>query len=165
MGADLCLTWVAWGTKRKLNWDAGHKVIDGLETNKDGYITCEGGANLERDDLTKELLHGELMSVEEATNGNLRDATVLNFGSINLCITGGVSWGDSPGETYDSINMFNSDFRDVLDAVGLDLGEDLLDYRGILEKILRNKAVLPLLIGIDKNLDGMLEKKLRRKAR
>jgi len=158
MGADLLLNWVTWDKSRKLNWAAGHKAVDALETDENGEITTEGG------DITKESLHEDLKSLEEACAGKYRDASGITVGRLNVLMTGGMSWGDSPGDTYETLShLFEIDT--VLEAVGFNLEVDTLDYRAILEKILRNKAVLPLLIGVDENLDKMVEKKLRRKAR
>jgi len=159
MGADLILSWLACDEDRKLNWKAGHAAIDVLKAdNEDGTLSTEGG------DVSKESLHSDLKSLEEAAAGTYRDASVISIGRLNVLITGGMSWGDSPGETYETIGHL-AEFSDILDAVGFDQQEDLYDYRELLGKILKNKALVPLLMGIDPFLDTLLEKKLRRKVR
>jgi len=41
----------------------------------------------------------------------------------------------------------------------------LYDYEGIVNEILKNKALLPLLIGVHKDLDELVEQKLSQKSR
>lgn len=155
MGADLLLSWLACDKDRKLNWKAGHAVIDALE---DDDLNTEGG------DYSKESLHEDLKSLEEAAAGKYRDASVIPIGRLNVLMTGGMSYGDSPGDTFEVIGHL-AEFGDILEAVGFDSKEDLFDYRGLLGKILKNKALVPLLMGVDPFLDKLLEKKLRRKSR
>lgn len=159
MGSDLILSWLSCDKDRKLNWKAGHAAIDALEAdNEDGTLSTEGG------DYSKECLHSDLKSLEEAAAGKYRDASVLSIGRLNVLMTGGMSWGDSPSETYETISHL-AEFSGILEAVGFDHEEDLYDYRELLKKILKNKALVPLLMGVDPFLDKLLEKKLRRKSR
>ena len=156
MGADLLLNWVTWDKSRKLNWASGHKAIDALETNENGEISTEAG------DISLKSLHEDLKSLEEACANMYRDASIIQIGRLNVMMTGGMSWGESPGKTYETLNhLYEVDT--VLDAVGFNHEEDLLDYREIMEKILRNESLLPLLVGVDENLDKIVEKKLRRR--
>jgi hypothetical protein len=53
-----------------------------------------------RADLQKALEH-----LEAAWGGEYRDAVVLTIGDTQTLVTGGISWGDSPGPTYDVVSL------------------------------------------------------------
>jgi hypothetical protein len=162
MGADLLLTTLVWDKDRKLNWKAGHTAIDALQTYDDENHEPSENGHLECDtpELTKEELHDLLDNVKQATEDNFRDASIMFIGHLNILYSGGMSWGDSPSEIYDAINTV-SEFSSVTEAVGLDTPEDLINYKGVVDKLMKNKATLPLLLGLDKDLDKILEQKLK----
>jgi hypothetical protein len=151
MGADLCVEVLTWDPKRKLNWKAGKKYIKSLKYDEDGTTGDFG--------FTKDELLSHLETIREAAEERVRDSVVMRIAHLNVLLTGGMSWGDDPSNTYRSITNLN-DIDGILDAVGFD--KDELDYKGILEKILKCKAIRPLLLGVDKELDKMLDTKMRK---
>ena len=158
MGADLCLEVWYIERKKKPNWQAGHKLIDKLA---DEWV--------EKDQLPDDLdwmddvkqargeLHGSLNTVKEGCNRKRRDVTSIYFGKYDIYVTGGMSWGDSPTSAYNDVMMLNQ--LGILEACGFN--PRLISHEKILNKILKNQEILPLLIGIDKDLDAMVEKKMK----
>ena len=89
----------------------------------------------------------------------MRDCTELDLFGHSIFIAGGISSGDSPSDTMDSIHRLEE--HDILDKCGFnsDIG---LDYAGILSSILENKEALPLLMGKHTQLDKLINKIFRK---
>jgi len=150
MGADLLIHTLMWDKKRKLDFKAGHRVIDEMDDDDSLNAEC----------VCKEDLHAALKDVEDSLDGS-RDAFTFDLLHLNVFITGGMSWGDSPTETYNSVQNLVS-FPQVLDAVGINLDEDLFDYKALVMRILKNRELLPMLLGKDKHLDTLIEGRLKK---
>lgn len=155
MGADLLMATLTWDADRKLDWKAGHEAIDELKPDEDGHLECD--TSLE---LTKEQFHDVLDNVKQAVAGDFRDADVMCIGHLNVLYSGGMSFGDSPAETFDAINVLG-EFSSVSEAVGFDLLEDAINYKKVVGQLMKNRTTWPLLLGLDKELDKILEQKLK----
>lgn len=159
MGADMCIVCLYWDRKRKLNWKAGIKAIKALKyiKNEDGVMLVASDAGM---DYKQETLLGYLKDLEDSSGR--RDVWEANFGHLSVLITGGMTWGDDPSDLYTAITALQEVDYDILRAVGFELPEDDTDYRELLMKVLKVKEILPLLIGLDKHLDTLVEKKLKK---
>jgi hypothetical protein len=102
--------------------------------------------------------------VKQAVAGDFRDADVMCVGHLNVLYSGGMSFGDSPAETFDAINVLG-EFSSVSAAVGFDLLEDAINYKKVVGQLMKDRATLPLLLGMDKELDKILELKLKGKQK
>lgn len=119
MGADLILAHI-WTTKSdaELDWDAGLRSIETLK-----YDEVEDPENFEDypdddpdDDvfMEKYIRPQMLEDWEEFKNlwavpVNLgRDVDLCTFGPVRVLITGGMSWGDSPTDTFDTLNRIDT---------------------------------------------------------
>jgi hypothetical protein len=155
MGADMLVNLVYHEDGKKLNWKAGHKEIDRLikvwgDTLPDAFSWMED---------PKDELHSMLTELQGAVESEHREICQLDFPPYLVYLTGGMSWGDNPSEIYQSFQTLAEE-DSILAAVGLN--PPMVNFQAILKKILKNKALLPLLTGIDKDLDVMLEKRLRK---
>jgi len=56
----------------------------------------------------KEHLHEDLDRLADATMDNLRDAACLRTGTAIFVLTGGMSWGDAPTDTYEAISRLQT---------------------------------------------------------
>ena len=120
------------------------EVVGGLKTDSDLLVS-------------KDSLESSINSIKEAVEGKRRDDTIIRVCHLNILLTGGMSWGDDPTDLMGEINLLTDiDCGSILNAIGFD--QDLIDYKALLEKILKVKALQPLLLGLDKTLNGMLEK-------
>lgn len=153
MGADFCCEILTWDKKRKLNWNAGKKLINSLEYDDNQEIDFNGYTT------TKDELLGFLKDIKEASENNRRDTSVLNILNLNMMITGGVTWGDDPSDTYSAISGLNN-VNNLFETIGFN--KDEIDFKGILLKLLKNKELAPLLMGYDKYLDEMITKVLKK---
>jgi len=152
MGEDLCLNILTWDRNRKLDWKAGKKCIDSLEADETGEVKGTEGNT-----YTKKQLHIMLSNVYQASKDGRRDTTVIHLLHLNILVTGGMSWGDDPTDTFTSICSLNE--FEILNVVGFNMDE--INYKEILLKVLKCQPLQPLLIGIDDELDKMIEKKLK----
>ena len=146
----MCVACISWDKDQKLDWDAGRKFINSLNKK-----------SLEL--FTKGELLTQLNNLELAFKEEQREAAVLSFGHIRVMVTGGMSWGDSPSQLYNTISDLENISAGILDAVGFNR-EDFINYKEILMKVLgvlRESKQLPCLIHLDDKLDPMLETLLR----
>jgi hypothetical protein len=140
---------VSWDKDQVLDWDAGRKFIRGLKEE-----ACES--------FTKGELLKQLKNLKLAFDEEHRESAVLSFGHIKVMITGGMSWGESPSNLYNTISDLEN-VSGILDAVGFNR-EDFINYKDILMKVLgvmKESKQLPCLIHLDDKLDPMLETMLR----
>lgn len=136
-----------------LEFKAGHKIIDDLSAKNIKQINSYIG-HIKN---SKNHLHSCLEQIENLFTGNTCNAeyTEYEFLPYTIYITGGDSWGNDPTEFFTCIRNLNTADENILKACGLN--KDIIDYREILMKILSTKEIIPLLIGIDKNLDTLIE--------
>lgn len=153
MGADMLVNLVYHEDGKKLNWKAGHKEIDRLI--KVWGENIPNSVSWMSD--PKDELHSMLTELQEAIESERRDICNLTFPPYQIYLTGGMSWGDNPTEIYQSFQTLSEE-DSILAAVGLN--PTMIDFHAILKKILKNKALIPLLTGIDKDLDVLLEKEI-----
>jgi hypothetical protein len=144
MGADLCLWWVTWPKNQKLNWKAGENYINSLTE----FENC----------ASKEKLLESLMALKGAINGRCRrDACATEFAHLNVLLTGGMSWGESPTDLGDNIQDLCD--NNVLEEIGFDT--DNVDYKSRLKKILSLPGLAPACIGLDEDTDKLVEEALK----
>lgn len=128
MGADLILAHI-WTTKpdSELDWDAARSAIEALtvdDVDSESHYSWND-AEVPTDDeefLSKKVRPGvrndleEFKSLWQASLSNLpRDADMCTMGPVRALITGGMSWGDSPTETWDLLSRLPDS---VLKAIG-----------------------------------------------
>jgi hypothetical protein len=160
MGADMCVAVLVNNAKRTLNWDDGRRVIEKLP-----YEEHEGTMQVCNDQdiwYSKVQLLIHLKTVEEAYLGVMRDATVIENCGNEILLSGGMTWGDDPTETYTAIVTLDDMTGDILEAVGFHRDEDDKDWRPFIGKLLKNKEILPLLMGMDSDLDNLINKRLQK---
>jgi hypothetical protein len=156
MGADLLIACFSEPMDKnfKPDWD---KARTWIEEQSKVWIKTDTLPNEidwmgEPEDAGKQLL-GYLQQVEEAYDAGRRDLCSLEFPPVRVHLTGGMSWGDDPSDIYQPINILNE--LGLLDMVGFN---NIPNYKTMIEKILSVKEMHPLLIGLDNDLDAMLEK-------
>ena len=160
MGADMCIAYLVKNRKRKLNWKAGERAIKNLKYEKDenGVLVATACSGL---DMKQETLIGYLANIEEACKGRRRDADIIEIGGNEVLFTGGMTWGDSPSDLYDAICQLDDMDGDILGSVGFHQDEDRKDWKTVVKKILKNRTLLPTLLGLDDDLDKMISKELK----
>ena len=159
---DMCMVWLICDKNMKPNWDAGHKAINDLEDKSertDGMGRIESGSG-EMVDIDK--LHTALNYLEHALNTGSDETSTIEVGHLNIIISGGPSYGEDPTQLYTEILKLDDAGIEILQAVGYHQQQDLLDYKEILLKIITNKQILPLLIGIDENLDELITPRIKK---
>ena len=142
----------------KPNWNKGHSYIDNLT---DKQLTDVEYLGEDPDDLSntiKKALHDKLNSVKDTYKGS-RELTTLEFPPYKVFLTGGVSWGDSPSDIFNDIS--DLDLVGVLEEVGFN---NVIDYKKIVDKILKQKVVLPMIMSLDKDLDALISKTLSKRS-
>jgi hypothetical protein len=145
MGAELILHALWWEKDREIDWDAGFARIAKLKLKKSN-------------DITKDDLRDKLNNVKLACNDQNSEGAVLEIDHLKILIAGGDSWGDDPSELYTDLSTLLEYAEPVLHAAGFLM---LIDYKVVLLKILQTKNILPMLLGIDDNLDKMIAVKLK----
>ena len=124
------------------NWQAGYDKID--------QIPEEGDRDYTR---------GHLDDFKEMFEGKFRrDVTVHEVGPYDVILTGGMTWGDTPTEFCDTICALSE--YGILDAVGF---YDTVNWYKLFNLVLEKAGteVLPLLIGLDPDLDKIVKEKLK----
>lgn len=126
MGADLLLSWL-WTTEpEKVDFEKARALIraeitsDCLDENevwKPGVLerwdpnedAVFDGSDVDAETLVKVLI-ADVDEVEKLWTGELeyRDAFVTDIGPVRVLLSGGMSWGDSPSETFDVLNRFGN---------------------------------------------------------
>ncbi len=125
MGADFIASWITWPKEKshedfykeakekieKITWD----TLDDPDF-FDSFIDEDDQETFQEDPKAlREFLLGHL---DEMFDTNRRDIGYGMAGDHNILLTGGMSWGDSPTEVFDSFNI-------VVTAVGeLDMQKD-----------------------------------------
>lgn len=163
MGADLC-TWYLWKDKdRILDWDAGREKLKEMalslldEDQRDDEETLDATILGESSCYNYAELEQALEEAHVIVEGSpRRDTSHITFAHLDIWETGGMSWGDDPTDTY-SIFQRVCDVPEVLEVIGLN--QDDINYKDILMKVLKlNPDILPTLVGVDPNLDKIIEK-------
>ena len=153
MGADFLYYALTWANDKKLNWDAGFKLIKTLDDEA-----------LEDNCVSKETLTEDLEYIKDIiVNQNYpRDMSITNIAHLNVLFTGGMSWGDDPSDTHRIIsNLCCGSDPYILEAVGFWI--DDYDYKKILMKVLDDHPeILPTLIKIDEHMDNIISQRLKK---
>lgn len=167
MGADLLIEcfWEEMNDKRLLvskpDWLKGHARIDVL---CDEMVKKDDSGDLDYlgdyDEIRK-ALHDFLGRIENAYATNDRELTRLEFYPYRVWITGGMSWGDEPTTLFQPMQVMSQ--LDVLEACGLN--PSLPDYKNIVQSLVKQKDLQPLLIGKNEELDEMLDIEMRKSKR
>jgi hypothetical protein len=110
MGGDLLLS-VVWSTKETIDFDAIGVAIRTLTEEQASKIQdlASGNWDDEHGEIDMEGLGDQLVidlnELKSTWEGNdNRVAYTMKLGPMTVAITGGVSWGDSPTEEFDSWN-------------------------------------------------------------
>lgn len=154
MGADLLIISVPYPSDKdwKPDFERGRAFIKELreEWEKGGQSDAEEEA---------ESLESYLDEFEEIWEGGRRDTTTHTFGAQDAIITGGMSWGDNPTESYSVISYL--DEYNVLEACGF--YPPVIDWKKLFELALDKggSKLLPLLMGLDPDLDAIIKEKLK----
>jgi hypothetical protein len=162
MGADMCVAYLVCRKGRKLDWPAGKRVIKNLKYDEENEDTAPVVTAASDQQYTQIQLLEFLVDVKNACAGSRRDSDCLEIAGNEILITGGMSWGDAPSDLYQSICNLDDVSGDILEAVGFHRKEDYKDWRLVIRRILRNKALIPLLLGLDKDLDDLIAKEAKR---
>lgn len=146
----------------KPNWKNGEDKItqllkkwkkQGLPTDMSYWGEPQTAANSLREQLK------EIRAV--FTNpGDYQELSVFYLGPYKIFLTGGMSWGDDPSNLFSTINDLSQ--SGILAACGFD--QPIPDAVNILRKILAVDQIRPLLIGLDEELDEMLDQKGRKRG-
>jgi hypothetical protein len=141
-----------------LDFKAGHDFIAGFSKADLEHLSDSIGIVEEN---IKERLHDCLKQVETIFSPGDNDLEYVEyeFPPYNIYVAGGEE--ERPPELLNEISDLNNaeiKGRNILEACGLN--PETIDYREILMKILRTKELIPLLLGIDKNLDTLIEKEI-----
>ncbi len=132
-------------SEAKMRFEAGD--IEGAEVEVDdgGIFSCDK-------------IIRYLDTLEEAYAGGARDSMFITIGHLRVFITGGMSWGDSPSDTFEAISSLQQ-IPEIWNKLGFD--NDNINYKEILEKVVSTPSTVPILTGIDPTLDKMLESRLK----
>ena len=124
MGADFCYTYTTVEGSRK-EWletlemflhtdtlieilvDTGYIYLidDEVDIDEDGQEAY--------DKAVRELFANTINEVWDAIEHRSREVAVLEIGGEKILLTGGMSWGDSPTDIYDTINLYD-DFTRII---------------------------------------------------
>lgn len=119
MGADLLLAALWVRPDAPLDWEAGASVARGLPKDRcEVYARERGGLADEDADEIRERVEGHVADLRSLlTEG--RDTTYVDNPdhTWRVWLTGGTSWGDSPGDLYDAISDLYV-VPEVLAAIG-----------------------------------------------
>jgi hypothetical protein len=101
-------------------------------------------------------IRSHLKEVKDAYEGGHRELTTLEFPPYRVYLTGGMSYGDSPSEIFNSINNLNE--LNLLDKAGFN---EVPNYQGMVTSMLAVKSTLPLFMGLSTDLDELISKRLK----
>lgn len=128
MGAEFVLEILEIEKGRKPNWDAGLRKIKALGKIPYGewpreYRECRDLDGAPRSNKRVRASHvstlkADLADLKLAWANALRTAAKFEICHKNIVVTGGLSWGDSPTEVYDSIKRLIS--AGITKAMGFD---------------------------------------------
>lgn len=120
MGADLILAFAEIEKGKDPNWDAAADHINaGGWLDDDEVIVDLLGLFREEsgwDDDARSRVHSALENVMDMWARKYRDAGVLHLKHTDLLVSGGMSWGDSPTDSYDDIMLLR--VTGALEAAG-----------------------------------------------
>lgn len=129
MGGDMLVACLVIPEGKKPDWAAGEAEIKRLaklprkawppeflerHMQEDVDETLEGQ---ERDEMIV-TLSSDFNDARLAFDGKLRSATWLDVGGKRVLLSGGISWGDSPTEMYDTFDRLND--SGVAKAIGFE---------------------------------------------
>jgi len=125
MGADLILEWLQIDKRKKPDFGAGRERIEDLakkplEKWPAAYIDrwlAESPEDFDRDEEIKKL-RADLETIEGGWHSTFRDMAIIDVCHKRLLISGGMSWGDSPTDSYETIDRLIS--STVSKACGFD---------------------------------------------
>ena len=111
MGADLLVAYLTIDCGKQPDWKAGARKITELATTAldawpGDYLEYRGiqqGDQSEDRQAYVNELEADLKAAELAWKHDLRDAVCCDISNKVVLISGGMSWGDDPTETYTSI--------------------------------------------------------------
>ena len=157
MGADLCMYILTWDkdSSSKLNWDAGFKAIQDIDEKI-----------IEECSLEKIEYITNLQYLKDSIEDGNSDTACITVGHLNIMATGGMSWGESPTETFNAIanldilNGDEFDYLDILEIIGFN-HSNCPDYKKLLLMVLEQKDILPVLLGRDDFLDKLITERLK----
>lgn len=128
MGADLLLAGASIPYRRKPAWKDAEKRVDVLEKTmmarwpmpyqKNWAGHWDDLSPISRSKTAAGQLTSDLDDFRSAWLNGGRSSMVWRVGNRMLLVTGGMSWGDSPGDLFDSVNRLNA--AGVLQAAGFD---------------------------------------------
>lgn len=169
MGADLCLAWLIHDKDITPNWDAGRAKLQELaeiELKTDPNGCYDEDTSLEDVYMTDggpEITYAEaLESIDYIENAEgKRDFSSVTLGHFTMLISGGMSWGDDPTDSFEHLDRIGRLPAEVLTEMGF-YAESVPDYKEYLNKILNlHPEILPTLPGLDPEFDGMIEARLK----
>ena len=166
MGADFIYYALTWVKGQKLDWNAGKAYIRKLakdsykeekeeipEDERDLVVSCNFGINYTVSDLEM-----YMEDVQYGIGGRRRDCNVCHLGHLEVLLTGGMSWGDSPTDLCGAMQAI-WDCEGLAKAIGFNQFE--YNYKEMVDKILSVPAVLPMIMHLDDELDKLIEPKLK----
>ena len=122
------------------------------------HLGRSGRGELEDIKKIRATLHGYLQSIEHCyENGRGSLVYIELLYRYRIWITGGQSWGDAPTDLYYPVEMMNRLL--ILDKVGFN--PKIPDYKKMFNVIVKEKTLQPLLIGLDPDIDKVLEKEFK----
>lgn len=153
MSSELILRTLCWDKDSKLDWGAGFRFIEALDY-EDGVLEGEDG------EYTLTELCAYLRALMGATSGNINNTQTYlwGIGHLKMLVTGGDSWGDSPSEFFQEWHILGE--LGVLPVVGF--LDTIVDWKGIMCKILESTNLIPALLHIDPALDKLIESHLKK---
>lgn len=133
MGADLCISTVSF--IGNMHFDKREKaMIEYVEKNIkniDRSDLIELYDHLAGDDVPEDLkeIKKDILDLIEEFFDSIdgRDCMSINFPERTIIISGGMSWGDAPTDSYDTIYRFGLLPQPLLKAGGFDYGLDLCE--------------------------------------
>ena len=136
------------------DWDAGENKIKELfpegflDEDDPDYDDCSEGPNV----------MDELETFKSVFEDGRRDTAFCSFSSFTVMSSGGPSWGDSPTDMATTIGTL--DEHNILEACGF---YNAPDYKKILGLVMEKAGskLLPLLMGLDPDLDRIVTDKLK----
>jgi hypothetical protein len=99
MGADMFISALATRRGTDLDWDAAEPAIRALDRQELERIADELGWGDDGDVAAQ--LRAAVQAAREALTGGSRELDVLEFGTWDIYLTGGLSTGDTPTDLFD----------------------------------------------------------------
>jgi len=168
MGADLTLAWLIHNKDTFPNWDAGRAKLQELaeiELKTDPNDCYDEDTSLEDIYITDspEITLAEAQESIDYLEGadDLRDFSSVTLGHFTMLISGGMSWGDNPTESFTHLDLVGWLPNQVLEAMGFYTG-DIPDYKTFTEQILDlHPKILPSLMGLNPEFNDIIEARLK----